>query len=139
MSTNPSNVYLINVRKSIRAAITPRLKAFQWPIGPQIATKQLIRSISNLNSPTILTIRLSPPPVHARPNLSPFHFLFLSLPRNLGLKKEKKMSEMCDIPTHFDFLEVFRCFVTKCYACERATDIVSAVIVSVEKCGEIQT
>lgn len=49
------------------------------------------------------------------------------------------MSEMCDIPTHFDFLEVFRCFVTKCYACERATDIVSAVIVSVEKCGEIQT
>lgn len=42
------------------------------------------------------------------------------------------MSEMCDIPTHFDFLEVFRCFVTKCYACERAMDIVSAVIVSGE-------
>lgn len=51
------------------------------------------------------------------------------------------MSEICDIPTHFDFLEVFRSVSmlrNKRYASERATDIVSAVIVSV-KCGEIQT
>lgn len=55
-----------------------------------------------------------------------------------GLKKERrrKRKSVWDSNTLFDFLEAFRSVSmlrNKRYACVRATDIVSAVIVSVEK------